>query len=188
MYNSFCGLKMYKINDIVTYGTTGVCKIIDIRKQKIGKKEMQYYILQPSFQKTATVYVPIANEALVAKIKPVMSKQEINILIKAMPEIGSEWIDDENKRAERFKEIINSCDKTEIVKLIKTIYFHQQALFSNGKKLRRMDEIFLQEAEALLYNEFATVLNIKPEEVLPMIIKELDWKKRQNAAFFIGIV
>ena len=32
----------------------------------------------------------------------------------------------------------------------------------------------LKYAESLLYGEFATVLNIKKEEVLPFIIKTLD--------------
>jgi len=165
---------MFKINDTVTYSTTGVCKIIDIRKQKIGKKEMSYYILQPSFQKTATVYVPVDNEKLVAKMQPVLTSEEIYALIREMPEIDHEWIDDDNFRAETFRKIINSGTKSDLIRLIKTIYFRQKALFAMGKKLRRSDELFMNEAENLLYNEFALVLDITPDQVLPLIIKELE--------------
>ncbi|MBM6861086.1 CarD family transcriptional regulator, partial [Clostridium saudiense] len=36
---------MFKVNDYIMYGTTGVCKIIDIKKQKfLGREEKEYYI------------------------------------------------------------------------------------------------------------------------------------------------
>lgn len=38
----------------------------------------------------------------------------------------------------------------------------------------KCDENFLREAEANLYNEFALVLDIKPDEVLPFIVSNIE--------------
>ena len=35
---------MFKVNDYIMYGTTGVCKIIDIKKQKFLGREGILYI------------------------------------------------------------------------------------------------------------------------------------------------
>ena len=61
-----------------------------------------------------------------------------------------------------------------LVKVIKSIHMHKTEIAENGKKLHQIDEHMLKDAESLLYGEFATVLNIKKEEVLPFIIKTLD--------------
>ena len=74
---------MYKINDIVTYGTTGVCKIIDIRKQKIGKKEnLNVLIIGNSFSVDGTFYLDEIAEA--ARV----SFNKIAVIIADIPAIS----------------------------------------------------------------------------------------------------
>ena len=43
----------------------------------------------------------------------------------------------------------------------------------NGKHLRAADERFFKEAERMLYDEFALVLGMEPEEVLPFILERI---------------
>ena len=58
--------------------------------------------------------------------------------------------------------------------MIKTLYTRQQALLQNGKKkLRATDERFLKEAERVLHEEFAHVLNIQRDQVLPFILEQI---------------
>ena len=39
---------MFKINDYIMYGTTGVCKVSDITKEAIGDLKLkEYYVLTP---------------------------------------------------------------------------------------------------------------------------------------------
>jgi len=164
---------MHSINEIVNYGTTGVCKIVDIIYKKISGTDFEYYVLKPIYDEQATVFVPTKNEILTAKMRPILSAPEINELIKAMPDEQNVWIQNENLRHEKHKEIINSGDRKAQVKLIKSIYFHKREQLQNSKKLRMVDEIALKEAEKLLYNEFALVLDIKPEQVVAYITEEL---------------
>ena len=54
------------------------------------------------------------------------------------------------------------------------MYFKQQELTAAGKKLHAADERIMKEAEKLLYDEFSVVFDIRPEEVLPLIMKRLE--------------
>ena len=84
------------------------------------------------------------------------------------------WIDDERERTERYKAILESGVREELVKIIKTLYMKKQELVDCGKKLHICDEIIMQRAENMLYEEFAVVLDIKKEDVLPLIVSEIE--------------
>ena len=90
------------------------------------------------------------------------------------------WIENENQRKEAYREIIARGDRTELVKMIKTLYLHQQQRQAIGKKLHIADERFFKEAEKMLYDEFALVLNIKQEEVLPFILEQIELNEKEN--------
>ena len=55
-----------------------------------------------------------------------------------------------------------------------------------GRKVHVCDERFLKEAEKILYDEFAHVLDIEPEQVLPYIFDQIESAEaeevRQGAA------
>lgn len=53
---------MHKINDTVLYGTEGVCKIKDIAKENFGEGIMEYYVLQPIYKQSLTIYVHTGND------------------------------------------------------------------------------------------------------------------------------
>ena len=44
------------------------------------------------------------------------------------------------------------------------------------------DERFLKDAERLLYDEFALVLRIKPDQVLPFILKQINSAQEHEIA------
>ena len=54
------------------------------------------------------------------------------------------------------------------------LYLHREALNGKGKRLRTNDEQMLRDAEKLLNDEFALVLNIKPREVPEYIRSRLE--------------
>lgn len=165
---------MFKINDTILYSAEGVCKIEDITEKSFGGKSMEYYVLKPIYKDNSTVFVPVASEKLVSKMRPVLSPEEIMDIIKSMPDESTLWIDDENTRKAEYKKIITNNNPREIIQLIKTLYIKQKEQQSKGKKVHLCDERFLKDAEEVLYNEFALVLNIKPDKVLPFIIEHIE--------------
>ena len=164
---------MYAINDYVVYGKSGVCKIIDIRKEKFGGVEEQTYcVLEPVHSDKSTIYTPINRN--LDKFRRVMSYEEVHDLIQAMPGEETIWIEDLQARGERYGEILKDGDPKQLVGLIKTLHFHHEDMLAKGKKMRMSDDKVMHEAEKLLYDEFAYVLEIKPEEVVPFIKSELE--------------
>ena len=164
---------MFQINDTVLYGAEGVFKIAEVTEMDFKNGKMDYFVLKSLHNEKATIFVPTKNEALMAKMRKVLSADEIYEMIKAMPEESPIWIDDENTRMKEYKEILLRGDHREIVKLIKALYLHRQKQKEIGKNLHKIDERFLKDAEKLLYDEFAYVLNIQPEQVLPFIHEQI---------------
>lgn len=156
---------MFQVNDIVLYGTNGVCKLVDIDVRDCGGRMVEYYILKPIYASNSTVFVPVNNEKLTSKMRYVLTKEEIDEKIRLIPESSPGWIDDERTRKERFKDIVSRADTFELIQLIKTLLEHQEAVMARGKKLHVADERMLQEAEKMICDEFSYVLGISKEEV-----------------------
>lgn len=71
---------------------------------------------------------------------------------------------------EKYTKILKSGDNKQLVKLIRTLYLEKVEV----KKLYVNDEKIMTDAEKLLHEEFALVLDIKVDEVLPFILGKLE--------------
>ena len=165
---------MFCVNDTVFYGPQGVCKITEIKKITLCGKSEEYYILKPVYQSRSTFYIPLANQELTEKMHKVLSKDEIEELIDAMPQEDTLWIEDDAVRKEMYNKIIASGNRRKIAGIIKTLYLEQAKRQEEGKRLKQKDEQILARAEELLYHEFALVLDISPEQVVPLLQKKMD--------------
>lgn len=166
---------MFSVNDTVIYGTNGVCTIRDITTRAFGKEKRQYYVLTPFNEASSVIYVPTANEALLSKMRRVLSVNEIYDLIDNIKTTPCEdWITDETARRTAFKSILQSGDRRRLILMIKTIYFHGKEQKEKGRKLHHTDELMMKDAEALLYNEFAYVLHLPKDGVLPFLIERIE--------------
>lgn len=165
---------MFQVNESVLYGVQGVCKIVEIAKKTFGKTSVEYYVLRPVYDgKDTRVFVPTQNEALTSKMRRVLSPKEAHEIISQIPDEEPIWIEDENERKVRYKEILAGGDCREVIRLIKALYLHGRTLQEMGKKLHLSDEHFLKDAEKALYDEFAHVLELQRDEVLPFIFEQV---------------
>jgi len=164
---------MYNNGDIVSYGTTGVCRVIGECVQNVKGENKNYIVLKPVYQENSTVYVPVENETLTERIKSLMTGEEINELIREMPGDEPLWADNDSERAELFSNIISGGDRHQLARLVRTLYIHQKKQQEIGRKLHAADEHFFRNAEKLLFEEFAAVLGIGPEDVVDFIEKKL---------------
>lgn len=157
---------MFQVNDVIIYGTQGVCTITGTDVKSVGGVKKTYYILQPVRENGCTVYAPVDNPHVLKKMRRLLTKEEIDVLIDAMPEERALWISDENARKEHYKTILTQGDHMELIKMIKAIYAHKQQREAEGKRLHMADERFFREAEQMLYNEFQYVLKLSGKEDL----------------------
>lgn len=164
---------MFSAGDTVVYGAQGICKIKGTTEMVLGKVKETYYVLYPVFDNNGAIYVPIDNECLIANMRKVLSKNEIDRLIDDAALNKAEWINDDLKRKEYCSEVIKSGDRLELMRLIEMLYLHREDLKQTKKHFHISDERFLREAERLLHNEFSYVLGIDQKQVPEYILSRI---------------
>lgn len=165
------------INDTIQYGTD-ICKVAGKTKKEFNGQHNEYYILKPVHDEKSTIYIPVNSKKAAAKIRRILSIEEIYALIKEMPNANMLWISDDTKRKEEFRQILASGDRGQLVRMIRTLYQKKQEKVNAGKKMRADDERFMKEAERILYEEFAHVLDISLDQVIPFIIDQIEIKEK----------
>lgn len=170
-----------EIGSMLVYGSRGVCKVEDIKKERFVSQEREYYLLRPMDDVKSLIYVPVDSDRLEKQVRKVLTPGEIDHLISIMPNEAAPWIEENRARAEFFRSVMESGNREQMVQIIKTLYLRRQELAAVGKRLNVADETVLSRLEKLLYDEFALVLNIRPDEVLPFIQEKLRGEQSENA-------
>lgn len=162
---------MFQVNDYVVYGSTGVCKLVDICQENFGgRNSREYYVLSPVYGNQMDIFIPTDKED--APLRPILSRQQVMALIHSMPAVKSEWIADDSYRKAIFGEIIQSGELDRIIQLIKIIFDRKVELEHSGKRLGNTETELLKQAEKILHHEFAFALDLEPDQVLPFIQKQ----------------
>ena len=164
----------FNVNDTVVYGTSGVCKIVNIEEKDFMGTKKNYFVLKPIKSDSSTYFVPTNNETLIAKMRKLLSEKEINELIDSMANEPANWIDNDNERREKYKNIISKGNHTELIKMIKAIFFEKKEREAIGKRLHASDERFLKDAEQILHGEFQYVLNFNEDQLLTYIFNRIE--------------
>lgn len=148
---------MFKVDDYIMYGRTGVCKVVDITNEKfINGEERKYYVLSPIHNNNNTIIkIPLDNTKI--PMRKIISKEDVTSLINDMSNMEALWIEDEKKRSNEFKTMLKSGKCEDLIKLISNK--------RHSKKLNKADKEIIKEAERLVNEEFAIILNISPKEV-----------------------
>lgn len=171
------------VGDTVMYGNQGVCKIIGTDLKKFGGSKVEYFVLQPIYDENSRVFIPLANENLVSKMHPVISREEIDNIINSIPDEETIWISEDVERKRTYQKIIVDGNRRELVRLIKTLHIHQDTQNQKGRKLHQSDDYILKQAEKLLYDEFAFVLEVNPDDVLTIVMEKLQHEPAISAGF-----
>ncbi|MBR3779503.1 MAG: CarD family transcriptional regulator [Clostridia bacterium] len=158
-----------KVGTYVLYGKTGVCLV----KEQTAMNGGQYYVLSPIGDSRSSVYVPCSNLDLVARMRPLLTHEEIDSLLSGADEVKLEWVDDRNERGLLYRTILGSGDRKELIRLLCCLFRKKQERAEGGKRLSTMDENTLQECVRLVEEEFSMVLGIAAREVGPYIQERL---------------
>lgn len=169
---------MFEKGELIMCGGHGVCRVVDIVGNPIDRldRKRKYYLLEPVFEKSSTIYTPVDNEKVI--MRRIMNKEEAEELIERITGIDTVWIQEEKRREQMYKEAIRTYDCQSLVQIIKTLYLRKQNRLKEGKKVLSSDEQYLRKAEELLYSEMSLALAIPKEQVEEYIIQAVD---RQNS-------
>ena len=156
---------MFQQGSRVVYGIHGVCVILGLETRTVNRCKVEYYVLEPVKQTGDRYYVPTQNAAAVAKMKPILTKEQLDALLSSPEAAEDAWIVDENQRKQKYRELITGGDRAALLSMVKALHIHKDAQLAQGRKLHLCDENFLRDAENLLGGEFSLVLGIAPNEV-----------------------
>ena len=164
---------MYQIGDQVLYGIHGVCRVTELEKRMVDRKQRTYLVLEPEGQQGSRYLVPTHNEAAMSKLCPVLTGAELEELIRS-PEIRRDrWIQDENQRKQVYRDLISSGDRSALMGMVCTLYRHKASQTAAGRKCHLCDENFLRDAEKLLSSEAALVLGIDYDQARTYLRQQL---------------
>lgn len=167
---------MYQIGEVVSYGTTGICTIEDIRMESLsraGARKQEYYVLRPMATPTCVTYVPTGNVALTGKMRPVLTGEAIDRMIDSIGGETLPWIEDTRQRADAYQRILNGGISGELLQLIGCLYLEKKNRAKGGRKFCATDEKLLSSAERIVGEEFAYALHIPEKEVTVYIAERI---------------
>lgn len=165
---------MYETGEYVICGNNGVCLIKDITTLDISgvDKNRKYYILKPVYAGASTVYVPV--DAIQASLRRVLSKEEADMLLEAIPQMTALTIKDEKAAESQYRACMQSNDSSEWLRLLKTLYFRKKNRLEKGHKVTAIDDRYYKLADEYLCGELAVVLGKTRSEVEAFIAGKME--------------
>jgi len=151
---------MYQAGALVVYGGEGVCRVESVGKLHMPgiNREKDYYTLSPLYR-DGKIYTPVDTKVF---MRPVISKEEAESLIRAIPHIHAADCTERNLRIlnEHYQALLRTHQCEDMVQIIKAAYERRQERTSHGNKPGQVDERYMKRAEDLLYGELAVALEI----------------------------
>ena len=155
---------MYQAGEYVVYGVQGVCRVLGKEKQLVNRKRTEYLVLEPLTRGEARFYLPSGNPTTMAKLRPLLSRDEMDALLGS-DEIRKDcWISEENLRKQHYRDLLASGDRSALLQMLSAVYRHKDGQAAAGKKFHMCDDNFLRDAEKLLCSEICVVMEMSAEQ------------------------
>ena len=152
---------MYQVGDQVVYGIHGVCCVADQEGRTVDRKRVTYLVLEPVGQDGSRYLVPTHNAAAMAKLRKMLSREDLERLLQSEEVRADSWIRDENQRKQTYRDLISSGDRVKLMQMVCTLYKHKAAQAAAGRKVHLCDDNFLRDAEKLLASEISIVMDME---------------------------
>lgn len=184
MYIESIGVRLLKIaekythniGDTVVYRKQGTYRVTDIKEQKIAGIKKEYYILTSVYDSNSSVYVPVDSQNLTSMMESVLTKEEIDTIIRNSENNRMIWIENTAERAEYLDEVIHSGDLSQVLSLLMMFILRKES--SDKKPIRTFarDEKAFAAAQKAVLEAFAYPLGLKKDEVMPYIYETISKK------------
>lgn len=166
-------LGMFQIGEKVMYGVHGVCLVAAQEVKQVAHKTVTYLVLEPLGKDSARYLVPVQNPAALAKLRRMLSREELYGMLESQEVKAGLWVEQENLRKQSYRELISGTDTFALMQAIYAAYRHREAQAAARKKLHQCDENFLRDAEKVLVEEIAQVLDLTQSEAKQLLRSKL---------------
>ena len=160
---------MFSVGDKIIYGENGVCTVESIGPLTMAgaPKEKLYYYLSPLIG-SGTYFAPVDSGAY---MRPVMSRDEAEALIDAMPGIQPAICNDNrfNHVDAFYKELFKQHSCEALVSIVKGL----KSRMSDRKTKSSRAEATMKRAKDILHGELSVALEIDVKDVEDYIVSRL---------------
>lgn len=150
---------MFNVGEVVCYNQY-ICKIKCIKRNDVTGVDS--YVMNPIDDSSLNIEVPIENR--MGKIRKILSPDEAVELTKKIPAIDVIGVNEKYIETQ-YKELLKTCNKEDLVKVIKTAFLRNNKRRLDKKKPSEKDSLYLNKAENLLYYELSYSLGMTYEEI-----------------------
>ena len=170
---------MYQIGDLIVYGTTGVCEVVEITtldNMRDVPKDKLHYKLKPLYE-NCEIYTPVENSKVF--VRPVISQAEAEALVDEIPTCKAEpyFCTSMQQLKDHYKACLDTHACRDLVELTMSLHAKKAA-----KKFNQVDDTYMKRAESLLFGELAVALQIPFEEVTNYIQRRVEAYQSKQAA------
>ncbi len=155
---------MFQVGEFVLYGSHGVCRVKGTEKQLVNRKRTEYLVLEPLSQNESKFYLPSQSPAAMGKLKPVLSREELEDLLTSDLIRHDCWIREESLRKQHYRDLISSGDRVLLLQMVNALYRYRDEQIAAGRKFHQCDDNFLRDAEKLLCSEICLVMDLTAEQ------------------------
>lgn len=155
---------MYQSGTYVIYGIQGVCRVVGTEVQRVNRKRTEFLVLEPLAKTESRFYLPLQNAAAMEKLKPVMSRDELENLLVSPDIRQGNWISEENRRKQYYRELVTGYDRMALLQMLSSLYRYKDEQLALGRKFHQCDDNFMRDAERLLSVEVALIMELTVEE------------------------
>ena len=134
---------MYRKDQLVFYGNTGVCRVADVAPLPQQKDGRLYYTLIPLFSPfSETIHVSVSTRAF---MRPVISAAEAKSYLDNISHISAEPFRsrDHKETANHYSEMLNTHDCMQYLQLMKSLYQKIEENARVGKQISQTEQRYL---------------------------------------------
>ena len=172
---------MYKVNDLIFYSNTGICRIKDITMlENASFDENQfYYVLEPVYG-NGVIYAPTYTKAF---MRHIISPEEAERLIDMISTMQAEpyYNDRMQELKQHYEALVKTHDCGDLIELAMSTYAKKELAQQTDRKFGQIDERFMKQAEDLLYGEVSLALAIPKDKVQEYIAAKVAAKVVANS-------
>ena len=151
---------MYGEGDYISYSAHGVCRIADVHSMDFGSGEQENLVIEPIVSGGATIYLPSSNQTVQTRMRPVLTREEIDVIISSVKNQQMPWPADRKVRMNQFQQILSRRDTRELLLLASCL--HKRKI---EKGLPASELETLHKVEGMVEQEFSFALHISRAEI-----------------------
>lgn len=151
---------MLQAGSFVSYCGHGVCRIEGLRKMNFGRGEQEYLVIAPISENGATIYLPAGKANTPGKLRPVLTKPEIDSVLAGIQAERMAWIEDRKARVARFQQILSQSEPRSLLLMAFCLQARRE---EKGLPSSELD--ILHKAQNMIEQEFSFALDLPKQDI-----------------------